>query len=67
MAVLEDIDLSTVEVMLDKLIDARNKNKKVLVVGAGRSELVGKAFAMRLMHLSFNIYVLGETITPSFC
>jgi len=65
-AVLSDVDLSAVEEMVNKLIDARDKNKKVLVVGAGRSGLVGKAFAMRLMHLGFNVYVLGETITPSF-
>ncbi|MEZ0345122.1 MAG: 6-phospho-3-hexuloisomerase [Infirmifilum sp.] len=41
-----------------------NKNK-ILVVGAGRSGLVAKAFAMRLMHLGFDVYVVGETITPS--
>ena len=36
----------------------------MLVVGDGRSGLVGKAFAMRLMHLGFSVYVVGETITP---
>ncbi|RLE82814.1 MAG: 6-phospho-3-hexuloisomerase [Thermoprotei archaeon] len=50
---------------LELLIEAYENNKKILVVGAGRSGLVGKAFAMRLMHLGFNVYVLGETITPS--
>jgi len=39
--------------------------RKVLVMGAGRSGLVGKAFAMRLLHMGFNVYVLGETIVPS--
>jgi 6-phospho-3-hexuloisomerase len=39
--------------------------KKALVVGAGRSGLVGKAFAMRLMHLGLNVYVMGESITPA--
>lgn len=39
--------------------------KKVLVIGAGRSGLIGRAFAMRLMHLGFNTYVLGETIVPA--
>ena len=34
-------------------------------MGAGRSGLVGKAFAMRLLHLGFNAYVLGDTIVPS--
>ena len=34
-------------------------------MGAGRSGLVGKAFAMRLMHLGFSVYVVGETTTPA--
>lgn len=35
------------------------------MVGAGRSGLVVKAFATRLMHLDFEVYVVGETITPA--
>jgi len=34
-------------------------------MGAGRSGLVAKAFAMRLMHLGFSSFVVGETITPA--
>jgi len=52
--------------MLEALLLAKSEERKILVVGAGRSGLVGKAFAMRLMHLGFNIYVMGETITPAF-
>lgn len=51
--------------LVEALTDAYKRRAKVLVMGAGRSGLVGKAFAMRLMHLGFNVYVLGETITPS--
>lgn len=54
-----------VDALVDSLIDVYRRGAKVLVMGAGRSGLVGKAFAMRLMHLGFNVYVLGETITPS--
>jgi 3-hexulose-6-phosphate synthase/6-phospho-3-hexuloisomerase len=39
--------------------------RRVFVVGAGRSGLVVRAFAMRLMHLDFDVYVVGETITPA--
>lgn len=39
--------------------------KRIFVTGEGRSGLMGKAFAMRLMHAGFNVYVIGETITPS--
>ncbi len=61
---LRGLDPKHVDEMITTLINVRNNGKKVMVVGAGRSGLVGKAFAMRLMHLGFNIYVLGETITP---
>ena len=58
------------KVGLQKLIDVlagvyNDPLRKILVMGAGRSGLVGKAFAMRLLHLGFNSYVLGETIVPS--
>lgn len=36
----------------------------VFVAGAGRSGLMGKAFAMRLMHMGLQAYVVGETVTP---
>jgi 6-phospho-3-hexuloisomerase len=52
-----------VEKMIDFLIKA--KDRKILVLGAGRSGLVGRAFAMRLMHLGFKVYVVGETIAPA--
>lgn len=39
--------------------------KRVFVYGEGRSGLMGKAFAMRLMHGGFSVFVIGETITPS--
>lgn len=39
--------------------------KRIFVHGEGRSGLMGKAFAMRLMHGGYTVYVVGETITPS--
>ncbi len=63
--VVEYLKPEQVDALVDALIDVYKREAKVLVIGAGRSGLVGKAFAMRLMHLGFNVYVLGETITPS--
>jgi 6-phospho-3-hexuloisomerase len=40
--------------------------KRIYVTGAGRSGFVAKAFAMRLMHIGFDAYVVGETVTPAF-
>jgi 6-phospho-3-hexuloisomerase len=50
-----------VEVLLHEILSA----KRVYVMGAGRSGLVAKAFAMRLMHLGLTSYVVGETVTPA--
>lgn len=50
-----------VDGFLDELLSA----KRVFVVGAGRSGLVVRAFAMRLMHLGIDVHVIGETITPA--
>ncbi|MEM0380702.1 MAG: 6-phospho-3-hexuloisomerase [Desulfurococcaceae archaeon] len=49
---------------IDLLLDAYKRKARVLIIGAGRSGLIGKAFAMRLLHLGFQVYVLGETIIP---
>lgn len=49
--------------LLDLLV--RERNRRILIIGVGRSGLIGRAFAMRLMHLGFNVYVMGETITPA--
>lgn len=38
---------------------------KIFVAGAGRSLLMIRGFAMRLMHLGFEAYVVGETVTPA--
>ena len=41
------------------------KAKRIFVAGEGRSGFMGKAFAMRLMHLGATVYAVGETVTPS--
>ncbi|MCC3374917.1 6-phospho-3-hexuloisomerase [Cohnella sp. REN36] len=40
--------------------------ERIFVAGAGRSGLMMRAFAMRLMHLGFRTHVVGETTTPGF-
>jgi 6-phospho-3-hexuloisomerase len=52
------------EEAIDLSKELRNA-KRVFVCGEGRSGLMGKAFAMRLMHGGYQVYVVGETITPS--
>ncbi|MGO3049955.1 6-phospho-3-hexuloisomerase [Staphylococcus casei] len=50
---------------IDDVATVLTKDKRIFVVGAGRSGFQGKGFAMRLMHIGYQSYVVGETITPS--
>ena len=50
---------------VNALVNSLEKANKVFVYGAGRSGLVARAFAMRLMHLGINVFVIGETVTPA--
>ena len=56
-------DLSAEHV--DGFIKELLKSKRIFVIGAGRSGLVARAFAMRLMHLGLDTFVIGETTTPA--
>ncbi len=60
---ISQLDLDQVEKMIQMVLDARHR--RIFVVGVGRSGFVGRAFAVRLMNLGFNVYFLGETITPA--
>jgi 6-phospho-3-hexuloisomerase len=62
---LNSIRLEEIENFVKTIEEIYRANKKILVVGVGRSGLVGRAFAMRLRHLGARSYVVGETITPS--
>lgn len=59
--VADELDEPAIRQMLDAILKA----KRVFVLGAGRSGLVGRAFAMRLMHLGMSSHVVGETTTPA--
>lgn len=58
---INKIEKENVSMMIDTIVDAHS----VFIVGTGRSELVGKMFAMRLMHLGFTVYVIGDVTTPA--
>ena len=48
-----------------EMMEILTSSKNVFLLGQGRSGLVARAFAMRLMHLGISVYVVGETITPA--
>jgi 6-phospho-3-hexuloisomerase len=60
---IEELNMKEVERLIQLLLEA--KDKKIFIVGMGRSGFVARAFALRLMNLGFNVYFLGETITPA--
>ena len=60
---IQELDLEKVEEFIKLLLKA--KRKKIFLLGMGRSGFVARAFALRLMNLHFNVYFLGETITPA--
>ena len=55
------VDQKNVDRLLKEILSAQ----RIFIYGAGRSGLAARAFAMRLVHLDLNTYVIGETITPS--
>ena len=59
--VSDSLDPENIEQMNKILKTSQN----VFVMGLGRSGLMARAFAMRLMHLGISVYVVGETITPA--
>ncbi|MBE6054580.1 MAG: 6-phospho-3-hexuloisomerase [Clostridium sartagoforme] len=72
MELLNDV-LEEVKSVIDKIDEkefisaasAISKERGIFVSGEGRSGLMAKGFAMRLMHLGYTVYVVGETITPA--
>jgi len=56
-----NIEFEDVTKAVELIIDSEN----VFVYGSGRSGLVGRTFAMRLMQLGLNSFFIGETITPA--
>lgn len=66
--IVEELDFalgSIEEAEGEQFVEAVLAADKIFVAGAGRSLLMIRGFAMRLMHLGFQAYVVGETVTPA--
>lgn len=50
--------------VINDMVESFFECDKMFIYGVGRSGLASKGFAMRLMHLGFKIYVMGETVSP---
>lgn len=58
---LPTIDIEKSNQFVDLLLNA----KEIFCAGAGRSGFAVRGFAMRMMHMGLNSYVVGETCTPN--
>jgi len=58
---LKEVSEAQIEDMVSKILGSR----QIFLFGEGRSGLIARAFAMRLMQLGLKAYFVGETITPS--
>ncbi|MSR73661.1 MAG: SIS domain-containing protein [Candidatus Pacebacteria bacterium] len=59
--VLSKVDEKQVDVLLDTVIKA----KKIVVCGAGRVGMAARGFAMRLGHMGYQAWMLGDATVPS--
>lgn len=62
---LNDTFSALCEQQLEELKEQILKADKIFVAGAGRSLMMIRGLAMRLMHMGFQSYVVGETVTPA--
>ncbi|MCI4330520.1 MAG: SIS domain-containing protein [Thermoplasmata archaeon] len=50
--------------LIDRAVRMLLKAPAIFVYGAGRSGIIGRAFAMRLVQTGLTAYVIGESVTP---
>lgn len=51
---------------INSLIEEIDQAKRLFFAGTGRSLLMMRCIAMRMMHLAYESYVVGDTTTPAF-
>ena len=47
-----------------RIVEEIREDRKTFIYGVGRSGLVGKSFAIRLVQMGLPVFFIGETITP---
>lgn len=63
--VLDEVNYKECTELIYTLLEAHKSDRRIFCAAAGRSLLMIKAFAMRLMHLGFHTFVVGEINTPA--
>ena len=60
-SIIDDLNESEIK----EMIAAVRGSERIFLMGAGRSGLAARAFAMRLVQLGLTTYVIGETVNPA--
>ncbi len=58
--VINELSEEQIQIMMDQI----QKANRIFLIGAGRSGMAARAFAMRLVQLGLTAYVIGESVTP---
>ena len=58
---LGDIDQTNITYLMKQIMDA----PRIFIAGVGRTGLVMRCFAMRLMHLGIKVQILGDITTTA--
>jgi 6-phospho-3-hexuloisomerase len=61
----DSLNRSEVNTFVAEIMAIHKDRRRIYLLGEGRSGLVGRAFAMRLMHVGFDVNVFGEVVTPA--
>lgn len=59
-AILDKVE----EGQLERILTYIDKDTRIFLAGNGRSGLIARGFAIRLVQLGYTVYVTGETIVP---
>ncbi len=62
---LSDCSHELEEAQLQELLSEMRKAKRIFFSGTGRSLMMIRGLAMRMMQLGYQAYVVGETVTPA--
>ncbi len=63
--VLSSISEEQTGQLIDEILKTVLRRKKIVVAGAGKVGMAMRAFGMRLGHLGFEAYTLGDSVVPS--
>ena len=62
---IKDNLYSVPQTSIERFMECITSSERVFLTGMGRSGLVAKSFAMRLMHLARHTYIVGDVTTPA--